>query len=62
MFSSLRLDKPLCRQIYIACRANYGLPGGGLAVFDPATKESRVHRDEQQVRCKAGRSSPITLS
>jgi hypothetical protein len=35
-------------QIYIACRANYGLPGGGLAIFDPMTKRKQVFRDELQ--------------
>lgn len=40
--------------IYIACRANYGLPGGGLAVFDTATESLSVHRDyEQSVQCIA---------
>lgn len=35
-------------RIYIACRADYGLSGGGMARFDPATEEVRVFRDEQQ--------------
>lgn len=35
-------------RIYIACRANYHVAGGGLAVFDPTTEESVVHRDEEQ--------------
>jgi len=34
--------------IYIACRANYGLPGGGLACFDPRTEQITVFRDEEQ--------------
>ncbi len=33
---------------YIACRANYGLPGGGLGRFDPKTEEIKVFRDEAQ--------------
>lgn len=38
--------------IYIACRANYGLPGGGLGSFNPATEEFRVFRDDKQsVQC-----------
>lgn len=38
--------------IYIACRANYGLPGGGLGVFDPVTETLSVHRDiDQSVQC-----------
>lgn len=41
-------------RIYIACRANYGLPGGGLARFDPQTEEKKVFRDpEQSVQCVA---------
>jgi outer membrane protein assembly factor BamB len=41
-------------RIYIACRANYGLPGGGLARFDPRTGEKTVFRDSQQsVQCVA---------
>lgn len=35
-------------RIYIACRADYGLPGGGMVRFDPATEELRVFRDELQ--------------
>lgn len=35
-------------RIYIACRANYGYPGGGLARFDPRTGEKRVFRDPLQ--------------
>ena len=35
-------------RIYIACRANYGIPGGGMARFDPRSETSRVFRDEQQ--------------
>jgi outer membrane protein assembly factor BamB len=35
-------------RIYIACRANYRIPGGGLARFDPATEEIHVFRDEEQ--------------
>ena len=35
-------------RIYIACRANYRIPGGGLARFDPASEEIRVFRDEEQ--------------
>lgn len=41
-------------RIYIACRANYGFSGGGLAWFDPRTEEKRVLRDlEQSVQCVA---------
>lgn len=35
-------------RIYIACRADYGLPGGGLARFDPRTEEKKVFRDREQ--------------
>ena len=35
-------------RIYIACRSNYGLAGGGLARFDPVTGEKRVFRDRDQ--------------
>ena len=35
-------------RIYIACRANYRIPGGGLARFDPASEEIEVFRDEEQ--------------
>jgi len=35
-------------RIYIACRSNYRIPGGGLARFDPASEEIRVFRDEEQ--------------
>ena len=35
-------------RIYIACRANYHVAGGGLAVFDPQTEEKTVHRDVDQ--------------
>ena len=35
-------------RIYIACRANYRVPGGGLARFDPASEEIHVFRDEDQ--------------
>lgn len=35
-------------RIYIACRANYHVPGGGLARFDPRTEERKVFRDEDQ--------------
>ena len=34
--------------IFIACRADYGIAGGGLACFDPLTKEKRVFRDKLQ--------------
>jgi hypothetical protein len=41
-------------RIYIACRANYHVAGGGLGVFDPKTEEKIVHRDtEQSVQCVA---------
>lgn len=41
-------------RIYIACRADYGHPGGGLARFDPTSEELRVFRDEaQSVQCVA---------
>jgi len=41
-------------RIYIACRSNYRIPGGGLARFDPATEEIRVFRDEDQsIQCVA---------
>jgi hypothetical protein len=36
------------QRIYIACRADYGYPGGGLARFDPVSEEMRVFRDEAQ--------------
>jgi outer membrane protein assembly factor BamB len=35
-------------RLYIACRANYGLPGGGLGRFDPRTGEIKVYRDREQ--------------
>ncbi|HCL31649.1 MAG TPA: hypothetical protein DIC52_24870 [Candidatus Latescibacteria bacterium] len=35
-------------RIYIACRANYHVAGGGLGVFDPKTEEKIVHRDTEQ--------------
>ena len=35
-------------RIYIACRANYGMNGGGLARLDPDTDEVTVFRDEDQ--------------
>ena len=35
-------------RIYIACRANYRIPGGGLARFDPASEEIHVFRDQEQ--------------
>jgi hypothetical protein len=35
-------------RIYIACRADYGITGGGMVRFDPATEELRVFRDELQ--------------
>lgn len=35
-------------RLYIACRSNYGLAGGGLVRFDPATGEKRVFRDRDQ--------------
>lgn len=34
--------------IYIACRADYGVPGGGLARFDPQSEAITVFRDEEQ--------------
>lgn len=34
--------------IYIACRADYGVPGGGLARFDPQQEAITVFRDEKQ--------------
>lgn len=34
--------------LYIACRADYGIPGGGLARFDPQTEQITVFRDEEQ--------------
>jgi outer membrane protein assembly factor BamB len=41
-------------RIYIACRANYGISGGGLARFDPQTEGKKVFRDiEQSVQCVA---------
>lgn len=41
-------------RIYIACRANYRIPGGGMARFDPATEGIHVFRDEEQsVQCIA---------
>jgi outer membrane protein assembly factor BamB len=35
-------------RIYIACRSNYRIPGGGLARFDPTSEEIHVFRDEEQ--------------
>ncbi|MEX1021413.1 MAG: hypothetical protein WDZ49_17260 [Litorilinea sp.] len=35
-------------RIYIACRADYGMPGGGMVRFDPATEAMDVFRDELQ--------------
>ncbi len=35
-------------RIYIGCRADYGLPGGGLARFDPSDESIQVFRDEEQ--------------
>ena len=35
-------------KIYIACRSNYRIPGGGMARFDPATEDTHVFRDEEQ--------------
>lgn len=32
-------------KLYIACRANYGHPGGSLVQFDPASSQARVFRD-----------------
>jgi hypothetical protein len=42
------------QRIYIACRANYRLPGGGLARFCPDSESIHVFRDlEQSVQCVA---------
>ncbi len=39
-------------RIYIACRSNYRIAGGGLARFDPKSEEIHVFRDEEQsVQC-----------
>ena len=39
-------------RIYMACRANYGLTGGGLGMYDSATETLSVHRDtDQSVQC-----------
>jgi hypothetical protein len=35
-------------KIYIACRANYRIPGGGMARFDPTSEDIHVFRDEEQ--------------
>jgi outer membrane protein assembly factor BamB len=35
-------------RIYIACRADYGLTGGGMVRFDPATEAMDAFRDENQ--------------
>ena len=35
-------------KIYIACRANYGHPGGALVQFDPQTRAFQVFRDQQR--------------
>ena len=35
-------------RIYIACRANYRIAGGGLARFDPASEQIEVFRDREQ--------------
>ena len=41
-------------RVYIACRANYGYGGGGLAWFEPASGEKGVYRDpNQSVQCVA---------
>lgn len=45
-------------RIYVACRANYSTPGGGLARFDPVTEEKAVFRDvDQSVQCVASDST-----
>jgi hypothetical protein len=36
------------QRIYIACRADYGIPGGGMVRFDPTSEEILVFRDELQ--------------
>ena len=36
------------QQIYIACRSNYRIPGGGMARFDPISEATHVFRDEEQ--------------
>ena len=33
------------QRVYIACRADYGHPGGSLIEFDPQTRATRVFRD-----------------
>ena len=39
-------------KVYIACRANYGHPGGSLIEFTPQTGEARVFRDvKRSVQC-----------
>ena len=35
-------------RIYIACRANYRIAGGGMGRFDPASEDIAVFRDEEQ--------------
>ncbi|MBI4551418.1 MAG: PQQ-binding-like beta-propeller repeat protein [Candidatus Latescibacteria bacterium] len=36
------------RRIYIACRSDYGVGGGALACYDPATGTKTVYRDHDQ--------------
>ncbi|MBM3262716.1 MAG: hypothetical protein FJY97_04735 [candidate division Zixibacteria bacterium] len=39
-------------RIYIACRANYGITGGGLGLYDPSVGSLGVYRDpDQSVQC-----------
>ncbi len=39
-------------KVYIACRANYGHPGGSLIQFSPQTGKTRVFRDvKRSVQC-----------
>lgn len=35
-------------RVYVACRANYGYPGGSLIEFDPKTGSMKVFRDRQR--------------
>lgn len=41
-------------RIYIACRSNYGKPGGALAAWDPRTNTKEIFRDyDQSIQCVA---------
>jgi len=41
-------------RIYIACRSNYGKPGGALVAWDPRSETKEVFRDiDQSIQCVA---------